>query len=277
MPNCGGRYNFPSGLSFIRAPQYAGRGILTEIIKTVNNLLLKIFLILAAIIALSAGLYQGRPTSAATLDFALAWSSQSYIPPGYEGRALPTLGTRITISALPTQGAPNDNSVFYYRWFLDGNLMGLDGGLNKSSFVFYVTKLDGDSHEVQCQVMDPSNTTLLWRGWEVIRIVPAEVLLKAPASVYAAQKKILVPTNSQLQLAALPLFFHINSPSDVDFQWSFAGQQLAAIDDKTPEQFVLKVPAGTLSEPIDKALQAVIQHKTDPRQKALIDLTIEIK
>ena len=217
-----------------------------------------------------------RQISAADNDFILAWSSNSYVPADYEGRALPSLGSQITVAVMPAKKTLNSDTLTY-RWLLDNELIGWANGQGKSSFRFAASHQDGAPHQIESQVLNADGNQLLWRGFLTVKLVRAQILIREAGAGYSAQEVLTTATGRDLKLFARPLFFHIKNPSEINFSWQFDGQTLASPDQKNLDQLTLKIPAGNLAATLTKSLKSTINHKTDPRQSATVNLNIEIK
>jgi len=240
---------------------------------------LKLTSIITILILLSAGFYlaPGAPSArAAAGDWLLTWSSNSYVPQGYEGKALPSRGSSIKVSAIPTRKLAQNPDALYYRWLLDGDIMGWAQGQGKSSFKFTVTKWGGASHEIESQILD-SDENVLWRGSLSVKIVNPQVLFKTNGNNYAARDSLTATTGQNLTFIAEPLFFNAQKMSDLIFKWTLDGQEPTALDEKNQNQMTIKIPAGNLSASIFKDLSVFIQNKTDELQQSKANLSVEIK
>ncbi len=245
-------------------------------IKDKKYIIIKTFL-LAAIVGV--GVYLADPAllaRAADNSFLLTWSSDSYVPPDYEGKALPSRGSLIKVAAIPVKKLTADPDQLYYRWLLDNEIVYPAQGQGKSSFQFPATKWSGDSHEIESQILDEQGN-LLWRGFLAVKITSPQLLLKKQNGGYAVQEALSAATGQSLTLIAVPFFFHAQKPADLSFTWTIDQQKPEAGDEKTPDQLIIKIPAGSLSSPVSKALSLFVQNKTDQLQRSTINLSIEIK
>ena len=210
-------------------------------------------------------------------NFILIWSSNSYAPLNYEGKTLPTKGSEIKVYVLPTKKLSPDPENLYYRWLLDDEIMGCANDQGKSVFKFTASKWAGDSHEIELQILDGQDGNIIWRGYLKIKVVSPEVLLQTPDSNYAVKDTFSTKTGRDITFIAVPLFFHIKNLSEVYFEWKFADQKLASVDEKNLNQLKLKIPAGDLSESLLKNLSVLIKHKEDSTQQKTLNLNVEIK
>lgn len=241
-----------------------------------KKIFLKIF-ILTLLMALSC-FWPAKSPQAQDIsgDFILTWSADSYVPPAYQGKALPTRLSKVKVAVLPTKKLAYDPEKLYYRWLLDNEIAGKSGGQGKSAFNFLVTHWGGNAHEIESQILD-ENENMLARNFISIPVVEAQTLLLQPASDYATENNVTVKTGRELNLLATPLFFHIKNPNELNFEWNFDGQTLSSADQKDLNRFTLKIPAGTLTESLLRQLKLYVTHKLDEFQQTVNDLTIEIK
>lgn len=72
-------------------------------------------------------------------SISIIWESfESYVPPFYEGKALPAEGARIRVTALPTLLENGNNispGVLSYSWYVNGDLVEESSGYGKQSAV----------------------------------------------------------------------------------------------------------------------------------------------
>lgn len=209
-------------------------------------------------------------------DFILSWSADSYVPADYEGKALPTRNSQIRVAAEPAKKLPLDPDKLYYNWSLDDDYAGYASGLGKSVLRFQVTKWTGDTHIITLQVKD-ANDILLDTSVLSITIVDPQLLLTKQNEDYALQNSLSTGTGQEIKFFAVPLFFHIRTLADIDWQWSFAGQNLTNPDDKNPNLLDLKIPPGKLSQTLEKNLSLNIFNKGDQFQQAAASLDIQLR
>jgi len=239
---------------------------------SVNSLLIILLIVAGLYFALAA-----PPVARAVdNDFLLTWSSNSYVPLDYEGKALPSRGSTIKVAVLPTKKLSQNPDALYYRWLLDNEIMYSAQGIGRSSFQFRATKWGGDDHEIESQILD-SQEKIIWRGFLTIKIASPQILFKTTNSNYAAQDSLIAATGQNLTLLAEPLFFNTQNIADLAFSWAIDRQILDTLDEKNPNQLTIKIPAGNLSASIFKDLSLFIQNKADQLQQSTINLNIEIK
>ena len=209
-------------------------------------------------------------------NFILAWSSDSYLPPGYPGRALPSRLSRVRVTAMPVEKLTYNPDQLSYRWLLDEQVAGRDSGPGKSAFTFTVTKWGGDSHEVQLQILDLGGN-VIGQNSLLIPVVEPQTLLVASNENYAAQDTLPARTGQEINLLAAPLFFAVKALDELNFEWNFDGQTLTSADQKNLNRFTLKIPAGNLVQSLWRQLKLYVSRKVDELQQSSNELMIEIK
>lgn len=209
-------------------------------------------------------------------NFILSWSCDSYVPADYLGKALPTRGSRVKVVATPTKMLAQHPDTFYYRWLLDGDIMGWAYGVGKSTFEFTVGRWAGNDHEVESQILD-AGENLLARNFITIPVVDPEIILAQPKTDYAVKETLWAQTGQNISLTAIPLFFHIKNSSEVNFEWQMDNELLVPKEQKDLNQVVVKVPKGELIQLLVKNLRLLATHKQDPLQQAVVNLMINIR
>ncbi len=231
--------------------------------------------IISVIVPLGYFMSANRVKSASD-NFVLTWSSDSYIPQNYEGRALPTHSSKISVVVLPIKKLSPDPETLYYRWLLDNRVFGANSGQGKSSFDFVATKWGGEAHDIELQILD-ADGNLAESYFISIPIVEPQILLVTPASNYTAKDSLAAQTNQEINLFAMPLFFSIKNISELNFEWSFDGSAIPNSDPKNLNRFVLKIPAGELSELLLHELKLYATKQQNELEVASNNLIIEIR
>lgn len=159
------------------------------------------------------GLLSGGQTVSPNIivnKFELSWSTDTYTPIDYIGRALPTPGSEIFVDAdVKTSDGSAKN--LKYSWFLEDIFQQNKSGYGKSSFSFYAQKYPGSNQTVRIQIFNEDRTIFQEKTIE-IPITQTEVVL----STNIVNKDSVV---------ARPYFFSINKLTDLEFQWTLTGQE----------------------------------------------------
>jgi len=229
-------------------------------------------LLLAGVFCLTRAL----PAATAGSDFILDWAADSYVPPTYQGKALPVRGSQVTVAAIPTKKLVASPDKMYFRWLLDGKAQNYAKGQGQHSLTFTVKKWPGDYHEVEMQITS-ADDKLLDSYLVYVPVVAPEVTLEENGRT-AATGEILVSTGQTAKLRALPFFFSTNRPTqDLTFDWFFEEERLDNPDGTDPDQLVMAVPQGELSEVLIKNVRLVVTNKRNADQQDSINLTVKIR
>lgn len=209
--------------------------------------------------------------------FVLTWSSNSYIPPGYDGLAMPTSGCQIKVFVLPARRIGPDPDKLTYNWFLDDAAKGWASGQGKTVFSFPATKWASDYHAVKVRVSNNGN--LVWQGAAAIKISAAQAIFKLNDNVYAAQDIISASTGQTVKIIGLPFFFNANRLTDLSFQWQINGQDIAdsVPKDANPNIFSLVIPTGQIKKTLIKNLVLLVTDKNDDSGQTSSRIILEIK
>ena len=144
----------------------------------------------------------------------LTWSSNTYVPPEFDGKVMPTANSTISASAeLIDNGKIIDVSRQNIYWYQDNNY--IDGGIGKQSVSFRAPEFSGGSINLRVEFPDYSKGGQL--KTIVIRIAKPEVIIESPLPGAKF-------SSSPLTLKAQPYFFNVNNISGLTFSWNVNGQ-----------------------------------------------------
>ncbi len=226
---------------------------------------------------LAGGFYLTQTMAAATeREFILDWTAKSYVPPTYQGKALPVRGGQVTVAAIPLKKLAISPDKMYFRWLLDGKAQNYAKGQGQYSLTFIVKKWPGDFHEVEMQVTNAADKLLdSYRIY--VPVVAPEIILKKDNGL-AAAGETLASTGQTINLQALPFFFSITRPAqELTFNWFFEEELLANPGQSDPDRLTVIIPQGELSEILTKAIRLTIKNKTNADQQNSVNLTLKIR
>jgi hypothetical protein len=195
--------------------------------------------LLFAMITIGAGFLAPSPATAQTASpqFLVTWKTTgSYIPSFYQGKALPTYGSKITayLELVLANGKLADLSQQTIYWYFNDTLVGGGTGVQQVTF---------------SPIGDPPNTTELrvtlpnYGGSYLVHAVNIPMVLPE-AVIYAPYPGGQFSTNP-VNLQALPYFFNIADPSGLSYSWSVNDQTGTSAEN--PETAEITVPQGTQS------------------------------
>jgi hypothetical protein len=175
--------------------------------------------------------------AASSPTFLITWETTgSYIPSFYQGKALPTYGSKITASLelISPQGRVINISNQTIYWYLNNNLVG--GGAGAQQVTFSPTGQAPNS--LNLRVTLPS-----YNGAYLVHAINIPMVLP-DAVIYAPYPNGQFSQNP-LAVQALPYFFNISNPSDLSYTWSANDQN--GSNAENPEVAQITLPQGTQS------------------------------
>lgn len=188
-------------------------------IDLVKKIFLGAFFILAAI-ALSA---VSAPVRAQTAPAALSgivvnWSTNTYVPPGFHGKRLPTSGSDVKAwLTVFSAGKPVSVSNYFVYWYADDQLLQSGNGL--ASISFKAPKTTSQIVNLQARAQSPGGNLLV--GSIQVPVINPVVAIQSgyPGGVF---------TSPTAEVAALPYFFNVSGPLSLVFRWSANGVSAAS-------------------------------------------------
>ena len=160
----------------------------------------------------------------------MIWSTDSYVPYDYPGRALPSVDGFVDVNVIINlyKGKPEN---LQYSWFIDNTFDESLSGYGKKDFRFGIRKNANEAHVVLVKIFNDSSTFYLEKSI-TIPIVSPEIIIYASSknSEFSelAKKVILTPNNKKSYFIAKPFFFSIEKPTDLNYQWNISEQKSIA-------------------------------------------------
>lgn len=184
---------------------------------------------LAVRVETSAGLItQAIPITVSEVD--VLWQvSNSYVPPFYKGKALPTEeSSAITAVAIPDR---SDRGSLIYRWQKNGVNVAGEGGFGKPAFSFSTSVFD-DGNFLRANVSDTSGSFSL-SGSNSLNYVKPRVIFYEHDSRFGNLLGKVVKNNhtvsgDSITLVAIPYFLSTTNILDdvIEMKWSVRGQEV---------------------------------------------------
>ncbi|HEY4516982.1 MAG TPA: hypothetical protein VJG64_03475 [Candidatus Paceibacterota bacterium] len=166
----------------------------------------------------------------------LLFDADSYVPPFYRGRALPSPGTNVHLHALArfagAGGTAVPESKITYTWRRDGRVVGDVSGLGRASVTLPAPTLFGtDTISVEASAADGS----IYGGSSITisSIDPVPTLYQNHPlfgiEYYSALTDEATVPDVEMTFAAVPYFAAAVSPSDpqLTWRWSVNGEPIA--------------------------------------------------
>ena len=150
-------------------------------------------------------------------QFLTSWKADGFVPTWYQGKILPTRGSRVSVSfELINKGKISDLSNTVVRWYINDNLVkNENNGLGIKNYSFTVTDYPGNNAEIRIAMPDYNGQPLN----KIIQIPvnSPEVIVESPAfSLNNISKTAIFKAN--------PFFFNVKTMKNLSFQWTANGQ-----------------------------------------------------
>ena len=225
----------------------------------------------------NAGAKFVSPISSA--DFQLIWSTNTYTPFTYLGKPLPTFESLIRVSLVrlrPTE-ASLDNLI--YKWYLDGVFQKYSSGKGRQVFLFRINNPANSRVFIDLKIEDEQGNVWLKLSTSILVIQPEVVLYpsdsQADEGALANARIVELRPGQEQNFVALPFFFNITSPTDLEYQWNFNGQNIIKIDN--PNYFSIRVAEGELEESFVRDLSVFVANPRLPIQSAANKIEVTVK
>jgi len=167
----------------------------------------------------------------------LIWEADTYTPPFYKGKALPSSDAEITIVAIPqfitSSGNKIKSSDLIFTWKMDGKVLGSQSGRGKDSVKIKGSKIFS-STLVQVDVSSLNNT-LQGYGFEVIASVQPKIVFYENDIIFGMKYENALNgrfslLNEEINITAHPYFFSGDKRviSDFDYSWRVNDSKVSA-------------------------------------------------
>lgn len=187
-------------------------------------------------------------TASQNVDFFVDWSAQTYAPAEYGGKALPTYGSKITLSATPLSYVNENNYI--YNWIIDAEDTPNDNGEPIASFIS--NKTSGGEHSVYLAITDRKTDKVIKEiGIMVPIFAPKTIIYKqtSAGAILPLNNDNIFSSGSEVSLVALPFFFNRTISGQIlDYQWKINNQKIGgavAEPNKLSIAFPKNISAGT--------------------------------
>jgi len=212
------------------------------------------------------------------VDFYLIWSADTYVPYEYQGRALPSPGSKITVQAIVT--AIGDTTNLKYSWFIENIFQSSKSGYGRTTFSFYASQRPNGYQTIKVQVFNEDRTIFDEISIE-IPIVQPEVVIHSYQnhSIFSDQtvKTSNISSGKNFFFTAKPYFFSINKLTDLSFQWKFANQEPLISSAYNANVLNLAIQGKNDEKVIENSLWLNVVNKNNPQQKAMQTIRISIQ
>lgn len=204
-----------------------------------------------------------------TADALITIASGSLTPPHYKGFNLPTIGSKINLSALAL--VPANSGALSYRWFVDRSLLPTNGA-NKA--VFEANAPLGGSHEVRLEVQNQTKTVHIIKTISIPVARPEVFLYRDPVSLVPIEDQSVV-AGQKVRFTALPYFFN-STIKDLSFRWQFLNNEIVGSGD-APNSIEAVAPAQNFLNAFRSSLRVVVENPRAIFEQAQISLPLAIQ
>ncbi|MEX0917395.1 MAG: hypothetical protein WDZ90_02650 [Candidatus Paceibacterota bacterium] len=163
-------------------------------------------------------------------EITLLWEAETYTPPFYRGKALPSHSSTIKVTAFPNFGAGTNPNTLIYTWRQDGVVLGSKSGTGKQTLILRGTRPFSDT-SISVDVSNQSGS-LSGRGFLTLSPKNPEIILYEEHPTLgvllerALQGEFELP-RSETTLVAYPYFFSgdVRSNPSLEYKWSLNGSE----------------------------------------------------
>jgi hypothetical protein len=161
-------------------------------------------------------------------ELSLPWTAETSAPPWYRGKALPSPGAVVHVSAIPRiiiGGSALNPDTLIYRWRIDSDKESLTGA-GKRVFTFTASALPGTTHQIDVSVEDIQGR-IRKEGQVLITTDATPRVILYPSSPLGGTESRsagAAPARPGLfDVVAEPFFFPLSSVASLAYDWSIDG------------------------------------------------------
>ena len=129
----------------------------------------------SVVVLTTEGVLVTKRSSLKPLDVELVWEADTYTPPFYKGKALPSPGSDLRVFARPI-GASGADSSFVYRWKVDGKSVPSASGYGKSTATLPGLFLGGKTATVEVSIASLDETVRATKSITIRGVTPRILL-----------------------------------------------------------------------------------------------------
>ncbi len=154
----------------------------------------------------------------------LYWWANTIVPHWYKGKALPSVGSSVRVSAfVPTGVAQPQN--FIYRWLLNDTPKYNASGMNRQTFSFIPT-LESYGDLVTLRVESGDKTISAEVPLTLFTVNPELFfcIVDILAGCVKGARETIAKSQSELEVRAIPFFFWKDDARLINYQWRLNGR-----------------------------------------------------
>lgn len=164
----------------------------------------------------------------------LLWEADTYTPPFYRGKALPTYKSSIKVLALPS--GKNTNTKFIYNWSID-NLNNIAGssGYNQKTFTTFGSYA-GYSRKINVSMTSFDKSKKAKKSIKVGSIAPELVLYENTPLMGTIFNNALLNTKeiqeNEFSIKSEPYYVSRENLKDIQYIWAVGDDKIKSEDNK---------------------------------------------
>lgn len=212
-------------------------------------------------------------------SFELIWSTDAYTPYEYQGRALASQGSEVTVEAIVSAVNGNPDSL-KYSWFLDNIFQRTKSGYGENSFHFYVLQYSGAHHIIKLQIFNEDRSVFEEKTIKIPVVEPEVIVYPSNGNGHfsdQSSKTSFVLAEKEFSFIAKPFFFSVKELTGLSFEWRFPGQEPIISSDYDANVLALTISGKEgFEEVLENNFRISVTNKADPRQKVSQRIKIQI-
>ncbi len=168
-------------------------------------------------------------------DIDLLWSAETTTPPGYPGRALPSVFSLVKVVALPniiSNGKLVNPQSLSYEWIVNGRRLPENSGAGKDMLLLNITS--GANVETQITV-NVSTLSQSVKQTKTISIQPVKQRInfyeidpaRGPKYQHSLSRGFSLTTGAETKILATPYYFNQRSFGVLDYIWKIGGRRIS--------------------------------------------------
>jgi len=200
----------------------------------------------------------------------LVWEAHTTVPPFYDGKALASPGSSVTVTAFPVvvaRGVRQSPANLSYQWRLNNQPQADQSGLGFSSFTFPTTQIHSQEEVTVTVLLNDGNTKVAYSNISVPIIEPSIVLYQHDplrGVLYGAALgtggSFTMP-GTEMTVRAEPFFFSVDSAArgNLKYAWQLNGNDTTGPSSAQGELTLRQTGTGRGTADLSVSLQ-----NTDP-------------
>ncbi|MBD3282521.1 MAG: hypothetical protein GF387_02855 [Candidatus Portnoybacteria bacterium] len=221
--------------------------------------------------------YNFVPSRVELQGYQMIWSTDTYTPYEYKGRALPSIGSDVIVEAIvnTSNGSPSD---LKYSWFIDDIFQRSRSGYGKTKLKFTATRPGGSYHSIRLQIFNEDRTIFQEKTIKIPIASPELKITSSPENNYFSRQDkspLVIFADKQNALTAQPYFFSIKSLSDLSFEWMFEEKKVNSSEYRA-NVLNLNITNKDTEEIIERTLNVRVFNKNNPNQEVYKNINLLI-